>query len=64
MSNRAPSPDRPGSLKPRAEGDDVVLHKPPQAAMRMSADEADLSGIRMLEEAAKARETSKPEDPQ
>ena len=63
MSDRQHSPDRPGLLNPRSEGDDVVVHNPPEAAMRMSAEEADISAIRMLDEAAKARASSNPKEP-
>lgn len=47
---------RKGPLKPRTEQDAVVVADPPHQALVMSADEADLSGIRMITEAAKARE--------
>lgn len=33
-----------------------MVENPPADPMHMSADEADLSGIRMLEQAAEARE--------
>ena len=46
---------RKGPLNPRTEKDSVVVHNPPEDPMEMSPDEADLSGIRMLDEAAKAR---------
>ena len=49
-------PQRQGPLNPRAEKDCVVVENPPADPMHMSADEADLSGIRMLEQAAEARE--------
>ena len=48
-------PARQGPLRPLARKDCVVVGNPPNDPMHMSADEADLSGIRMLEEAAKAR---------
>lgn len=38
------------------EKDCVVVENPPADPMHMSAEEADLSGIRMLEQAAEARE--------
>jgi hypothetical protein len=54
MSNERPT--RQGPLKPRAQKDSVVIEDPSRDAIVMSADEADLSGIRLLEEAAKARD--------
>jgi hypothetical protein len=54
--------ERAGPLDPHTEGDDVVVHNPPDAPIRMSADEADLSGIRMLDEAAKARAHRNPKE--
>lgn len=51
-----PSSPRQGPLNPRTDKDCVVVENPPADPMHMSADEADLSGIRMLEQAAEARE--------
>ena len=52
-----PTPKRrQGPLKPRTEEETVVVKNPPADPMHMSADEADLSRIRMLEAAEKARE--------
>lgn len=45
---------RSGPLNPRVDADDVVVHNPPADPILMSADEADLSSIRMLEAAAAA----------
>ena len=59
-----PTTDRPGPLNPTTEGDDVVIHDPPEAAMHMSAEEADLSGIRLLDQAAKARERDNLQEPE
>lgn len=54
---RNADPARQGPLKPLARKDCVVVENPPNDPMHMSADEADLSGIRLLEEAAKARDS-------
>lgn len=53
MSKRPTS--RQGPLEPRASKDSVVIQDPSRDAIRMSADEADLSAIRLLDEATKAR---------
>lgn len=49
-------PTRQGPLTPQASKDAVVVEDPSHDPIIMTADEADLSAIRMLEEAAKARE--------
>jgi hypothetical protein len=49
-------PTRQGALKPKTRKDSVIIESPSNDPIVMSADEADLSGIRMLEEAASARE--------
>lgn len=49
-------PTRQGPLTPQARKDAVVVEDPSHDPIIMTADEADLSAIRMLEEAAKARE--------
>lgn len=46
---------RQGPLKPRAAKDSVVIEDPSKDSIRMTADEADLSAIRLLEEADQAR---------
>lgn len=48
-------PDQ-GPLKSRAEKDCVVVKNPPNEPLHMSTDEADLSGIRLLDEAGKVRD--------
>ena len=53
----APTDPNQGPLKPRAEKDCVVVENPPNEPLHMSPDEADLSGIRMLDEAGKARDS-------
>jgi hypothetical protein len=51
-----PQSGRQGPLNPEAHKDSVVVEDPPNEPLVMSADEADLSGMRMLEKASKARE--------
>jgi hypothetical protein len=46
---------RQGPLNPRASKDDVVVEDPPHDPLRMTPDEADLSAIRLLDVASKAR---------
>ena len=48
-------PARQGPLAPRAEPGKVIVENPPEAAMHMTAEEADISGIRMLDAADAAR---------
>lgn len=70
MSDKTPNPQDPrqGPLDPAA-GDGVVIVKdPPNAEMQMTPDEADISGIRMLDAAEEARKprharNAKPEIP-
>ena len=47
--------ERKGPLKPTTEGDTVVVENPPNEPLHMNADEADLSGIRLLQQASEAR---------
>lgn len=49
-------PTRQGPLTPKARKDAVVVEDPSHDPIIMTADEADLSAIRMLEEATRARE--------
>lgn len=49
----APRPT--GPLNPKGEDGVVVVHEPPEEPIAMSAEEADLSGIRLLDAAAAAR---------
>ncbi len=51
-----PHASRQGPLAPKTEQDAVVVADPPNEPLIMSADEADLSAIRMMTEAANARE--------
>ncbi len=57
-----PTPDdrRQGPLKPTADNDTVVVHNPPAAPLHMNPEEADTSGIRLLDAAAKARRNADP----
>lgn len=48
-------PARQGPLKPRAEPGLVIVENPPGAKMHMTAEEADISGIRLLDAADRAR---------
>lgn len=52
-------PARQGPLVPKAEPGKVIVENPPAAPMHMTADEADISGIRLLDAAQTARETLK-----
>lgn len=45
-------------LTPAVEDGLVVIVDPPETAMEMTADAAEISGIRLLDAAAKAREPS------
>lgn len=47
---------RQGPLQPKAWKDAVVVEDPSKDSIIMTADEADVSGIRMLEAAAEARD--------
>lgn len=51
---------RQGPLDPTADADTVVVHNPPEAALHMNPEEADLSGIRLLDAAAQARRNGDP----
>ena len=46
---------RQGALYPKGEDGLVVVKNPPTAEMHMSPDEADISGIRLLDAAERAR---------
>lgn len=48
-------PARQGPLDPKAEPGKVIVENPPSAPMHMTVEEADISGIRMLDAADKAR---------
>lgn len=55
------SPDDPrqGPLHPVAGDGVVVVENPPSAPMHMTPDEADISGIRMLDAADRSRKPPK-----
>jgi len=57
MADKKPAVDDPrqGPLNPAAGDGVVVVQDPPNAAMHMTPDEADISGIRMLDAADRAR---------
>ncbi|MBW8303034.1 MAG: hypothetical protein K0M78_03650 [Brevundimonas sp.] len=57
MPDEKPKPEDPrqGALHPRAGDGVVVVKDPPNAEMQMTPDEADISGIRMLDAADEAR---------
>ena len=48
-----PDPTRP--MAPRAVDGAVVVKDPPEAAMDLTADAAEISGIRLIDAADKAR---------
>ena len=50
-----PHPARQGPLNPAADDGVVVVQNPPSDPMHMTPDEADISGIRMLDAAERAR---------
>ena len=62
MSAGKPKSDDPrqGPLKPAAGDGVVVVENPPSAPMHMSPDEADISGIRMLDAADRSRKRPDP----
>ena len=47
--------ERQGPLNPSTRGTTVVVEDPPNDPLHMNADEADLSGIRLLQQASEAR---------
>lgn len=57
----APDP-RQGPLKPAGHDGLVVVENPPNDPMHMTPDEADISGIRMLDAAHKARQPAEDAD--
>ena len=44
-----------GPLDPKAKDGLVVVVNPPEAAMNLTPDQADISGVRLLDAADKAR---------
>ncbi len=57
MPPKTPKSDDPrqGALNPAAGEGVVIVKDPPRAEMQMTPDEADISGIRMLDAADEAR---------
>lgn len=55
MTDAPSDPARQGPLNPHAEPGTVIIENPPAAALHMTADEADISGIRLLDAADHAR---------
>lgn len=57
MPDKKPESDDPrqGALNPAAGDGVVVVKDPPNGPMHMTPDEADISGIRMLDAADQAR---------
>ena len=53
MSTAPNDPRKP--LEPKAVGATVVVRDPPEAAMNLTADAAEISGLRLMDEADKAR---------
>jgi hypothetical protein len=51
-----PQKRRQGALNPTTDRDAVVVQNPPNDPLVMSPEEADLSGIRIITEPAKARD--------
>jgi hypothetical protein len=51
---------RQGPLQPTGHDGVVVVENPPAKPMHMTPDEADISGIRMLDAAHKARNPGEP----
>jgi len=62
MPDKKPQSDDPrqGPLNPAAGDGVVVVENPPDAPMHMTPDEADISGIRMLDAADRARKPPQP----
>ncbi|RZJ04947.1 MAG: hypothetical protein EON89_05975 [Brevundimonas sp.] len=53
---------RKGPLKPQADIGEVLVENPPSDALLMTPDEADVSAIRLMETADKARRALKDPD--
>ncbi len=54
MPNK-PAPDPTKPMSPRAVDGAVVVKDPPEAAMNLTADAAEISGLRLIDAADKAR---------
>jgi len=55
MTSKPPPPDPTKPMSPRAVDGAVVVKDPPEAAMDLTADAAEISGIRLLDAADRAR---------
>ena len=53
--NKAPHDPMTGPLVPEAKDGLVVVVNPPEAPMHLTPDQADVSGVRLLDAADKAR---------
>lgn len=53
---------RKGPLKPKADIGEVLVENPPNDPLLMTPDEADVSAIRLMESADKARRALKDPD--
>jgi len=56
MPDTPPPTDPTEPLSPKAVDGHVIVKDPPPAALDLTADAAEISGIRLLDAAAKARE--------
>jgi hypothetical protein len=55
MPNKPPPADPTKPMTPKAVDGGVVVKDPPEAAMDLTADAAEISGIRLIDAADKAR---------
>lgn len=55
MRNKTPPADPTKPMSPRAVDGAVVVKDPPEAAMDLTADAAEISGLRLIDAADKAR---------
>lgn len=55
MSPAPPPADPTKPMSPEAVDGHVVIKDPPPAAMNLTADAAEISGLRLIDAAAKAR---------
>ena len=55
MANKSPPVDPAKPMSPRAVDGGVVIKDPPEAAMDLTADAAEISGLRLIDAADKAR---------
>ena len=55
MTNTSPPSDPTKPLTPKAVDGGVVIKDPPEAAMDLTADAAEISGLRLIDAADEAR---------